>query len=308
MSKSQNKSGIIKKVEDEALIDFFYLKYELEELIDKLHSLEFSFTSDKSKIPFNAQLREYLGTVDNDDHFWIVKKVDDSKLLNNRLYELAYYLDFELQTLSAPTLVIKIDGDFYRATKVIIDATQISGYDYTIEPLRKVFANDLINRWLMFDEDRNPNNYMIIRNSKEIPLVVAIDYNNTDLRSEQMKITGREDQFGWIRTEKTRFLTLLKPSNFESYCIEDFQKRLDLMMKFSERRLKKICERLFMNIVDNPKEEAKLITSNIIRRRQYIYDYFVRWFKKKGELKRDEDYCEYSGLGKNFVDIYKRKV
>jgi len=309
MADEQKDSNLIKIVHDQELIDFFYLNYSLEELIEKIHSLRFTFLNDTSLVPFNAQLRGYISMKDNKRNIWIAKELAGKPdVYNNRLFELTYYIDFELQTLAAPLTIIKKNKKYFRATKVLNKATQISGYDYLEEPLRRVLANDLINRWLTFDEDRNPNNYMVIHNSKGTPLIVAIDFNHTDLESTKMKITGRKDQFGWHRTEKTRFLTLLKPANFEGYTIKNFKKRLNLMMDFSAPRIKNICLKLFKTVCKNYEAKAELITSNIIKRKNYINNYFRKWFAENKKEKANHEKSDYSGLGKCFVDYYKKKI
>jgi len=308
MSKQEVNKTLIKKVKDKELIKDFYLDRSIEELADKFYNFKFSFHEHDQLVPFNAQIRGYRGVVDNEDSCWIVKKISDEEIFFSVLGELAYFIDLSLQTLSAPNLLIKIENSYFRASKVIKKATQISGYNYLEEPLRKELANDLINRWLMFDEDRNPNNYLIIHNSKQEALIVAIDYNHADLEAEEMKITGKEDEFGWNRAEKTRFLTLLKPSNFECYTINDFKERLDLMKELTEKYLYHIALLLFNKFVEGAEEKALKITSCLTKRSQYISDYFYTWFKNKDQSKSQKSQDNYSSLGKTFVDFYKRKV
>jgi hypothetical protein len=308
MPKKKAKNTLIERVGDQRWIDFFYLELGLDKLIERLHRLRLKPAAGGRDVPFNAQIRGYTGATDDDGHLWLLKPVEEKEAFNCCLGELAYLLDFELETLSAPTLLIRQDGAFYRATKVIVHSMQVSSYDYLQEPFRRTLANDLINRWLMFDEDRNPNNYMVIHNARNDPLVVAIDFNHADLESEDMKITGDEKQFGWHRTEKTRFLTLLKPSNFEIYGIEDFEERLALLAELSEARLKELCLRLFTGVVPDAARRAARITRNLIKRRKYIDAYFRRWFPPRAALGRERKDAQYEGLGKSFVEQYKRKI
>jgi len=305
MSDSNNR--LLNYVHDKDLIDYYYLNLTIDGLIDKLHNLTFTLTNDKSIVPFNAQLRDYKGAIDNDGNKWIVKKVIHKELFEHRLFELAYYLDFMLKTLAVPSILTKIDGIYYRASKIVLNAIQISGYNYMENPFKKVLTNDLINRWLFFDEDRNPNNYMVIFNSQKKPLIITIDYNKADLASPKMKITGNDKEFGWFREEKTRFLTLLKPSNFENLTIDNFDYRLSTMMSLDLNKLKEICIRLFKDIIDDYEEKAELIISNISNRRTYINEYFRRWFKEKDITKEEKEDSDYSGLGKSFLKIYKDK-
>ncbi|HEO65046.1 MAG TPA: hypothetical protein ENI73_04155 [Spirochaetes bacterium] len=171
------------KVFDRELIDYYYLDLPIDDLIDRLHNLTFKADISKDYLPFNAQVRGYQGAIDSENCHWIIKKIDDESPFTNRLYELAYYIDFSLQTLAAPSMLIKIDDTYYRGSKVVLKGIQISGYNYTESPFKRVLANDLINRWLFFDEDRNPNNYMVIHNSKQLTLIIAIDYNKIDLET-----------------------------------------------------------------------------------------------------------------------------
>jgi len=308
MSKEQVANSLIKVVKDKELVDFFYLEYALPDLMKFLKQISFTMVKDNSDVPFYAQIRGYTGAVDNNKQFWIVKKIEEGGIVESILNELTYYLDFRMQTLTAPTIFACIDGGYYRATKVVKNATQIGGFDYLQEPVRRVLACDLINRWLFFDEDRNPNNYMIIHNSRNLPLVVAIDYNHTDLETTEMKITGMENEFGWHRTEKTRFLTLLKPSNFDTYTLADFEDRLNSMNSLDEKELKEICMLLFSTFVKEPAKLTALVTANLLSRKKYIYDYFVKSFKDRKSLGNSTNESDYSGMGKQFIEIYKNKI
>ena len=299
-----SENRLINNVMDENLIDYYYLKYSVKDLYDKLHGLEFELVSDKSFVPFNAQLRDYSGAIDNEKSKWIAKKIDKSELYDHLLFEIAYYIDFMMQTLAIPSITVKIDEEYYRISKLVI-GMQIGSYNYIEKPFLKVLTNDLINRWLYFDEDRNPNNYMVIHNSKNRPLIVAIDYNKADLNSTGMKITGAEDKFGWFRQEKTRFLTLLKPSNFENLSIDNFEYRLELMMGLKADDISEICTKVFREHFGDFKEKSALITSNLLKRREYINNYFRKWFKEKKE--DDNKNSAYKDLGKSFLDQFKNK-
>ncbi len=294
---------LMKKVFDKDLIDYYYLDHTIDQLIDRLHRLTFKADINGHSVPFNAQVRGYQGAIDSENCYWIIKKMNDESPYTNRLYELAYYIDFSLQTLAAPSMLIKIDDTYYRGSKVVLKGIQISGYNYTESPFKNVLANDLINRWLFFDEDRNPNNYMVIHNSKQLPLIVAIDYNKIDLETTVMKITGNDNEFGWYREEKTRFLTLLKPSNFDDLDIKCFQSRLDLLMTLSKDKLMNICRKLFKGLTKNPENKAELVVSNLVKRRNYINTYFRKHFKVNNPLNQSD----YSGLGKTFTKMYKDK-
>jgi hypothetical protein len=306
MSKA-TEHGLIKVVGDADLVRFFYLNIEAWDLADKLHSLKFTITKDCSNVPFNAQLRDYICAIDSDDYYWIVKKIKDEEVFFYGLCELTYYIDFQMETLSAPTILIQHEGAYYRASKVIPRSIQVSSYNYLEEPFRKVLARDLINRWLFFDEDRNPNNYLVIKNSRQEPLVVAIDFNHIDLESPVMKITGDDKKFGWNRLEKTRFLTLLKPENFGMYFLDDIESRLESMIAIKKETLVHLCEAMFSNVAGIEKKKVTQVIENILSRREYIDKYFRTWFKKKSDSEKEKSKTNYSTFGQSFVDYYKKK-
>ena len=174
-------------------------------------------------------------------------------------------------------------------------------------PFKLALANDLINRWLFFDEDRNPNNYMVVHEASGKPHIVAIDYNKADLHTESMKITGESKKFGWHRKEKTRFLTLLKPEHFQQFNICDFETRLNTLMSIDRCLLKGICARVFdCDMIDlhDIEATAELVTNNLIKRREYINGYFRRWFKPGDDHREKRHEDRYAGLGKSFLDYY----
>jgi hypothetical protein len=301
--KSSGKNALFNYVKDPELVDFFYLKLKLPELMEHLAALRFTLRPESKDVPFHAQLRGYVEAVDEAGTRWIAKRIEPEERFANRLYQLVYLLDFMLETLSAPVLATEIEGQPYRVTKVLPQAIQIGSYNYLAEPFQRTLARDLINRWLTFDEDRNPNNYMVIYNSQKEPLVVAIDFNHADLETQEMKITGCQDKFGWHRVAKTRFLTLLKPDNFERYTLADFKDRLALCAALDREQWGTTCLRLFTGSVADPADRAALIADNIVTRARYIGEYFDRWFKDKKEAAPDSP---YDGLGKSFVDYYKK--
>ncbi len=306
MSNVKRKT-LAEAVHDEWIIKYFYLDLSVEQLIHKQHSIEFVSFGDDSDIPFTAKNRGYTGAEDTEGYSWLIMEVTDYEIYQTQLQEIAYYMDFLMDTLAAPTFLFKKDDCYYRTTKNIKRAMQIGSYNYLEKPFIKILANDLINRWLFFDEDRNPNNYLVLHNSKEEPFIVVIDYNKTDLSAKEMKIMGNKDKFGWHRKEKTRFLTLLKPENFENLSIEDFEGRLEKLMSIPEEKIRSIClEASSFNIV-NPEETTELVVSNLLKRRAYINNYFRTWFKPKDLKKEREEDERYSGLGKSFLDIYKKK-
>lgn len=299
---------LIEKVNDERLVDYFYLKKNVNDLVDYLENLSFKKCAGCYDIPFNASVKGYLGAADHNDEPWIVKPIlSEAEALYHRITELVYLLDFQMATLSAPTVVLNIDGKKYRGSKVVPNAIQISSYDYMKNPFKKILISDLVNRWLHFDEDRNPNNYMVIQNSQNTPLIVAIDFDKSDLENETMKIVGTDDKFGWIRHEKNRYLTLFKPENFEKVPISHFETRLQTMMAIDLGNLEKIATRLLTGYCPDPASKARLVAQNIRMRREYVNNYFRRWFKEIDEEEAKKETETYAGFGQSFLKMYQDK-
>lgn len=303
---SNGKKKLPVKVKDPELIKYFYLDLSIDELVDKMQNIKIVLNNSQTDVPFDAQVKDFKSASDEEGNTWIVKKIESAEVLIHKLQEIAFYIDFLLDTLAAPSILKNINNTFYRATKVVKKATNISGYNYLVEPYRKVLTNDLVNRWLFFDEDRNPNNYMVIHNSKMEPFVVAIDYNKADLLSEELKITGNDKEFGWFRQEKTRFLTLLKPANFENLNIGNFEYRLSSLMSVSCNKIKDISQKVLTGFVSDPEVKAELVCKNFEMRRKYINEYFRRWFKDT-VLEKDKDNSEYSAFGQSFLKMHQDK-
>ncbi len=295
------------RVVDENIIKFYYLNYTPEELVNKLENIKLEPCRTCSEVPFNAQVKGYKGALDEDGELWVTKETSINEAVFHKLGELSYILDFLMGTLASPTILTKINDKYYRASKAILNAVQISSYNYLENPYKKMIAEDLVNRWLQFDEDRNPNNYMVIHNSKNTPFVVAIDYDKSDLESEDMKITGNDEKFGWFRKEKTRFLTLLKPENFEKLYIDDFEERLKLMMAMDLEFIGKTSDRILSGLTTESKVKADIIKSNISKRREYINNYIRKWFKERDLTINDPSESDYSKMGKSFMGIYNNK-
>lgn len=309
MSDKLSNMNITDTIKDKEIREYFYLDLSIEELCDTMCALELHDIGDDENTPFWAQIRGYTSARDREEHSWLVKEIPASEGPAHKIQEIAYYVDFLLKTPAAPTVLLLQDNKVYRATKQVVNAMQIGSYNYLQEPYIKMLANDLLNRWLFFDEDRNPNNYMVKHDSDGEPFIVVIDYNKADLETPGMKISGTEHQFGWKREEKTRFLTLLRPENFETLSIDDFEQRLGLMKSIEKGQLQDLCRRVFAcGIIHDPEAEAKRISSNLIERIDYLDNYFRTWFKAPNKQKEQEENDRYSGLGQSFLDYYKRKT
>ncbi len=295
-------------VHDPELISYYYLDRPFGEVVEHLAKLEFTRNSKAYDIPFNAAVKGYLGATDSDGKSWIVKPLTSEKdTLYHRLTEIVYLLDFQMATLSAPTKVLTIDGKKFRGVKTVEKAVQISSYDYLNPPFIRILMADLVNRWLQFDEDRNPNNYMVITNSKAAPLVVAIDFDKSDLENETMKITGTDEKFGWVRHEKNRYLTMLKPENFDNASIDVFETRLATMMAIDLGNMKRVVEGLLVGYTSDPQGKAGVIISNLETRRQYINAYFRKWMTEVDQVALQKENDDYGGMGKAFMKIYQGK-
>ena len=292
---------------DKKIRKYLYLDNTIDELVDTLSNLKLDNFGDDSIVPFTAKIRGYTGATDQNGAPWLLKNIPDNEAPMHKYQEIAFYIDFLMKTPAAPTILIRYDDKFYRATKYIQNAMQIGSYNYLDPPFMKMLGNDLINRWLFFDEDRNPNNYMVIHDDDSKPYIVVIDYDKADLETKEMKIFGMEEKFGWHREEKTRFLTLLKPENFDMFSLNDFDDRLKIMMDIKETVLSDVCKKVFKtDIFEDPDAAVKLVVNNFLTRREYLNKYFRTWFKERDIEKEKEVDARYAGLGKSFTDYYKR--
>jgi hypothetical protein len=293
-------------LDDPELSSYFYLDVPTEKLLAQIDALELKPDALKDEMPFNAAVKGYSGAIDNHGHPWILKPVESEEEARfHRTCALAYLIDHATGTLAAPTSVCRMNGRIFRIAKVVRKSVQISSYDYLDRPYIEILRADLVNRWLFFDEDRNPNNYLVIHNAKGRPFVVAIDYDKSDLASEVMKITGNPDKFGWFRLEKTRFLTLLKPSNFEGVSIDAFDSRLKAVCALGESWLKSLSRSTLSGYADQA--YADLICANILKRRAYIDEYFRRMFKAASDTADIRHGEDYAAFGDSFGNIYKNK-
>jgi hypothetical protein len=293
---------------DVELIKYFYLDKDPGALVERLDSMRFELVESQDEVPFNAQVKSYFAARDEDGDPWIVKPVaTEQEMIYHRSCMLAYLLDHMTGTLAAPTTATLIDGKKYRVTKVVRHAMQISSYNYMEAPFLGLLRADLVNRWIYFDEDRNPNNYLVITNKANKPFIVAIDYDKADMMSEAMKITGMEEKFGWLRTEKTRFLTLLRPENFEGVSIADFDERLKAFAEVGTNEFRSYAKTAFKGWCEDADATATLVTRNFLRRREYVDRYFRLMFKAVNATENTSHDDEYLAFGQSFLDMHKKK-
>lgn len=292
---------------DKELVRYFYLDKSTSEVLSHLDNMKLTLSKSQDDVPFNAQVKGYLGAKDQFGDPWLVKAVEnDEEMLYQRSCMFAYLLDHRTGTLAAPTSAILINGKKYRITKVIQHAMQISSYNYLEAPFINVLRADLINRWIYFDEDRNPNNYLVITNPKNKPFVAAIDYDKADIFSKTMKITGATAKFGWQRTEKTRFLTLLRPEHFEGVSIGAFESRLKAFSSISTEELHSLAKGTFDAWSKKDESVAAKVAENIKERRDYVNTYFRSMFKSAEDtisVSHDDD---YSAFGASFLAMHNK--
>lgn len=295
------------KLEDKELIRYFYLDKSASEVLAHLDNMKLDLSESQNDVPFNAQVKGYIGAKDEEGDPWLVKAITtDEEMLYHRSCLFAYLLDHKTGTLAAPTSTTLINGKKYRITKVVQHAIQISSYNYLESPFIDALRADLINRWIYFDEDRNPNNYLVVTNPKNKPFVVAIDYDKADIFSKAMKITGTTCKFGWHRTEKTRFLTLLRPEHFEGISINVFEERLKAFTSISAEELHSLANNTFNAWSTSDTTIADKVVANIMQRREYVDTYFRTMFKSAENtvsLTHDED---YSAFGASFLAMHNK--
>ncbi|MEW5817940.1 MAG: hypothetical protein AB1798_21420 [Spirochaetota bacterium] len=289
-------------VHDDDLLELLSIDTSFPVLVDLYLKDDFLEIDTNFKIPFFAVTRDYAGACEkkNPQVKWIVKPIKDSQQLQTEMAMICYFLDFFTKTVSAPIILSKIGNILYKASKIVPKAEQLSGANYTeIVQMREQLLLDLINRWIYYDEDRNPNNYMIKYNSRNDQIVIAIDFSNVDLLFEGIKIEGTTDKFGWQRMEKTRYLTPLKIENFMIYDMTFFNMRFNEFKKIESNFLHEICNVLLSH---NPEREqiSLLVATNIMRRIDYVYNYFDSKFPLH-HVKQDG---KYKDMGKAFTSIY----
>jgi hypothetical protein len=276
------------------------------QLVDMLMVDDFLAINASMKVPFFAEVRDYVGAAERADPtaHWIVKRIEEEDALAAAMGAICFFLDFFTHTISAPTVVTRIAGVLYKATRVITKAEQLTGANYTdIRQLREQLVLDLVNRWIYCDEDRNPNNYMIRYNSRNDQIIIAIDFSNVDLLHPGPKITGNPKTFGWERIEKTRYLTPLKMEHFQGYDMRFFDMRFDGFRKVTKKVLLDLCKGCLRFHPDRVKL-AKTVADNILLRIDYVDDYFRGKFPKELASEKEDKYSE---MGQTFTKIYKEK-
>ena len=256
------------------------------------------------KVPFFAEVRDYVGAAERADPRaqWIVKALPAEDALGPAMGAICFFLDFFTHTISAPTIVTRIDGGLYKATRIITHAEQLTGANYTdIRQLKEQLLLDLVNRWIYGDEDRNPNNYMIRYNSRNDQIIIAIDFSNVDLLHPGTKITGNPKTFGWQRMEKTRYLTPLKVEHFQGYDMQFFDMRFDGFRRLGKKLLLEMCK-VCLRFQPDRVKLAKVVAENVLARVEYTHGYFSDMFPREARAEKDD---KYSAMGQTFTRIYK---
>jgi len=291
---------------DDELVRLLCADRSYPELVDQFMKDDFLVVDPAMKVPFFAEVRDYVGAKErgNPQAQWIVKPVAEEDALGPAMGAVCFFLDFFTSTVSAPTVVTRIGGTLYKATRVIAKAEQLTGANYTdIPQLKEQLLLDLINRWIYCDEDRNPNNYLIRYNSRSDQVIVAIDFSNVDLLHPGTKITGNAKSFGWERSEKTRYLTPLKVEHFLGYDMRFFDMRFDGFAKVGRKMLADLCRGCLRFHPDRAKL-VKTVTANLMTRIEYVHGYFVAKFPKDAPGAKDD---KYRDMGQTFARIYKDK-
>jgi hypothetical protein len=276
------------------------------ELVERFTKDDFLVVDRAMKVPFFAEVRDYVGAAEHGEPaaHWIVKPIPEAEALGPAMGSICYFLDFFARTASAPSVVTRIDGVLYKATRVITRAEQLTGANYTdIPQLKEQLVLDLINRWIYGDEDRNPNNYMIRYTTRGDPVIIAIDFSNVDLLHPGTKITGNAKSFGWERSEKTRYLTPLKVEHFHGYDMRFFDMRFEGFRKVGRKMLAELCRSCLRFHPDRVKL-ARTVTDNLLARIEYVDEYFAGKFPREAGGGKDE---KYSDMGQTFTRIYKDK-
>jgi hypothetical protein len=289
---------------DEELIRLLCADRTFSELLEAFAVDDFLALDRSMKVPFFAEVRDYVGAAERADSRaqWIVKPISVEDALGPAMGAICFFLDFFTHTISAPTIVTRIDGALYKATRIITRAEQLTGANYTdIRQLKEQLVLDLVNRWIYGDEDRNPNNYMIRYNSRNDQIIIAIDFSNVDLLHPGAKITGNPKTFGWLRMEKTRYLTPLKVEHFQGYDMQFFDMRFDGFRRLGKKMLLDLCKACLRFQPDRAKL-SRIVAENILARVENAHAYFSSMFPPKAHAEKDD---KYSAMGQTFTKIYK---
>jgi len=290
---------------DEELIRLLCADRTYAQLEEAFLADDFLAVDRSLKIPFFAEVRDYVGAVEKADPSarWIVKPVEPQEA-GPAMGSICYFLDFFTHTVSAPTVVTGIDGKLYKATRIMTHAEQLSGANYTdIRQLKEQLVLDLVNRWIYGDEDRNPNNYMVRYTSRGDPVIIAIDFSNVDLLHPGTKITGNPKSFGWERSEKTRYLTPLKVEHFKGYDMRFFDMRFDGFRKVGKKMLVDLA-RACLRFHPEGARLAKTVAENVVQRIDYVHTYFTGKFPAAVKADKDDKYSE---MGQTFTRIFRDK-
>lgn len=290
---------------DKELIHLLCADRTYSQLLEAFLVNDFLVIDRAMKVPFFAEVRDYVGAAERADPaaHWIVKPVEEDAT-GPAMGAICYFLDFFTHTISAPTVVTRIDGKLYKATRIITHAEQLSGANYTdIRQLKEQLVLDLVNRWIYGDEDRNPNNYMLRYTSRADQVIIAIDFSNVDLLHPGIKITGNPKAFGWQRSEKTRYLTPLKIEHFKGYDMRFFDMRFDGFRKVGKKMLLDLARRCLQFHPDRA-PLSRTVTENVLQRIDYVYTYFSGKFPAEASEEKDD---KYSAMGQTFTRIYRDK-
>jgi hypothetical protein len=291
---------------DKDLISLLCADRSYPELRERFLGDDFLTLDPEIKIPFFAEVRDYVGACERDSpHLrWMVKEVSEEDSLGAAMGSICFFLDFFTESISAPAVVTRIEGKSFKATKIITKAEQLTGANYTeIPQLKEQLLLDLVNRWIYCDEDRNPNNYMIHYTTRGDSVVIAIDFSNVDLLFPGTKIKGRAESFGWERMEKTRYLTPLKAEHFHGYDMEFFDMRFDAFARVGRKMLLELCKGC-LRFQPRHATLARTVTDNLLKRIEYVHTYFSSQFPKVAQSPEKE---KYRDMGNTFRNIYKEK-
>lgn len=302
--KNSKHSDIKRFLHDKDLIELLCFDQSYGELLDSFCRDDFLRIKSNMSIPFFAEIRDYKGAVevDSPETTWLVKEIKGKDILETGMAMIVYFVDFLTNTISVPLIITKIDNVLYKATKNIMRAEQLSGANYNVyQELYEQLLQDLINRWIFFDEDRNPNNYLLKYNSKNQSLILAIDFGNSDLMTEEMKIKGLAKKFGWQISGKNQYLTPLKTDHFFNYDMQFFNKRFEQFHKLNSKILLELTEKVLRFETESQKI-GKIITRNILRRLKYVNGYFSSKLPEKNEESSSNDI-----MGKSFQQIYSKR-
>src|SRR5271157_1789157 len=115
-------SDVKKFLHDDELIRLLCADRAFPQLLEDFAADDFLSIDRSMKVPFFAEVRDYVGAAERADlgAHWIVKPISAEDARGPAMGAICFFLDFFTRTNSAATIVTRIDGVVYKATRIKI--------------------------------------------------------------------------------------------------------------------------------------------------------------------------------------------